>query len=115
MKLRRVIPTALLSLLGAGLSAQAQSLGERVLSWSAASDGSWSWKHILLIALTVVGFGLVVFFALGLPTIREAMREGKSEARADPLYQRMRRGLKRTTLRRNIDRQNVSARKPDSN
>ena len=80
---------------------------ERVLSWSAASDGSWNWKHYLLIALIVVGFGLVVFFALGLPTIREAMRESENsenKVRADTLYQRIGRGLKRRTVRRDMDR-----------
>ena len=88
---------------------------ERVLSWFAASDGSWNWKHYLLIALIVVGFGLVVFFALGLPTIREAMRESENKVRADTLYQRIGRGLKRRTVRRDMDRKDVSARKRDPN
>lgn len=115
MKLRLFIPVALLSLAGAGIPAQAESFGERVLSWSDASGGSWSWKHVLFISLVVVGFGLVVFFALGLPTIRQAMREGKSRARADTLYRRMCCGFKRRTARRDMDRQDVSARKRDSN
>lgn len=115
MKLRLLIPAALFCLAGAGLPAQAESFGEGVLSWSAASDGSWSWKHILFIALTVISFGLVVFLAVGLPTIRQAMREGKSKARADTLGRRMCRSLKRRTFRREMGRQDVSAKKRDSN
>lgn len=104
MRSHLLVAMTMMSLMDSSLPARADSLVAQFWYPSAASGGSWSWKHILVITLTVVGFLLVVFFALGLPTIREAMREGRSEARADPLYQRIRRSLKRRAARRDADR-----------
>ena len=113
MRSRLVSSMTVMSMMGSSLPAHADSLFDRLLYPSAASGGSGSWKHILVISLTVVGFVLVVFFALGLPAMHQVMRDSESEARADPLYQRIRRSLSKGRRQGKIDRQNDKARGRD--